>query len=107
MFIEEIKAAIAQETNVDQGSWMMARQMELGPDGKPTDKKTEWLSHWDDKNRIRVSMHQDVMEAAKTKNGQLAYKRQEVAETKKADGSVRAAYVRYVIITPLNVEAVF
>ncbi len=88
---------------------MMARQMELGPDGKPTDKKTEWLSHWDDKNRIRISMHQDVMEAAKTKNGQLAYKRQPVAAKLSADGKIieRAEYVRYVIITPLNVEAVF
>lgn len=53
MTIDEIKSQLGLV------SLLMIRQFD------EEGNKTEWVSHWDNDRRIRVSMHQSVMEAIK------------------------------------------
>lgn len=100
MNIVDIKAAIAAKTGFPLPHLTMVRQMEQD---KP-EEKTEWLSHWDNDNRVRVVMHQDILESIKAnpEMATLAFKYEEVPET-----TDRAAYKRFVVITPKNIEATF
>lgn len=94
MTIEDIK------TKTRQAHLLMVRQMDQIEPTKPT----EWLSHWDNEERIRVTMHQDVMKTIKAdpKRADLALKTEVVAAH---DGV--ADYVRYIVITPRSIEATF
>lgn len=100
MNIQAIKAAISTKSGVTISSLMMVRQM----DQQDNTKQTEWLSHWDNDNRIRVTMHQEVFNKIKENPEMtgLAVKYEEVPET-----TERKAYKRFVVITPANVEATF
>lgn len=57
--------------------------------------KQEWLSHWDNERRIRVTMHQNIFEYIKSNPSvdDLDYKVQEVAVNHE-----RKAYTRIVIV---------
>ena len=97
MNITQIKSQIG----ADQGISVPVLQFvtQLTEDKQPT----EWVSHWDNTNRIRVSMHQDVLgQIVKdtTFNG-LALKTETVTPVGKEP------YVRYIVITPLNIVATF
>lgn len=109
MNINEIKAEIGQQNNTTIGTLMFVRQMkQKAPDAPETepDEPTEWLSHWDNDKRIRVTLHQDVLKTIQNGGGAafggLAMKKEVVP----AKGD-RAAYTRYVLITPNHVEAAF
>jgi hypothetical protein len=99
MNIQQIKADIAAKTKAPLTTLTMVRQLD-----QTTEKPTEWLSHWDNDNRIRVTMHQDIFNEIKAnpaKEG-LAVKREDVPAT-----DSRAAYTRFVVITPKNIEGTF
>lgn len=94
MTINEIKIKTGQTT------LMLVRQMEQEHPEVPT----VWLSHWDNDNRIRVTMHDDVLKTIKAnpERADLALKSEIVPAT-----AERKEYKRFVVITPLNVEATF
>lgn len=99
MNIVQIKAEVAAKTGFPCPNLQMVRQFE--EDGTTP---TQWLSSWDNTNRIRVTMHEDVLNKVKAEpefTG-LALKTEIVPAT--AD---RAAYTRMVVITPLHIEATF
>jgi hypothetical protein len=95
MTIQEIK----QVANIN-GTLALVRQF------SNDDAKTPqpWVSHWDNDKRVRVTMHDDVLAKLKTDAtfAGLAVKKEDVP----AKGE-RAAYVRFVVITPKNIEATF
>lgn len=93
MNINEIKGKLGLQ------SLSMVRQMD-----KATQAPQPWLSHWDNENRVRVTMHEDIFNLLKAdKNtGGLAYKTEVVAKT-----DTREEYTRIMVITPKNVEAEF
>lgn len=104
MNINQIKQSIAVSTGREFPVLQMVRQMEAdGTTPQP------WLSHWDNDNRIRVVMHQEVFEQIKadTTLAVLAVKREDVPEAINPDKTVRAAYIRFVVITPRNIEGTF
>lgn len=90
MNIQEIKAKTEQTT--------LAFQRQLTEDNQ----QTQWLSHWDNDKRIRVSAHEDVITKIKADNNckDLALKMEVVQP---ADAS-KPTYTRFVIITPKNIE---
>lgn len=93
------------KTQIGLSHLLLVRQMDQV---NPT-VKTEWLSHWDNDKRVRVTMHQDVLariQADPTKPG-LGLKKELVLAHNRADGSAVADYTRYVVITPANIEATF
>lgn len=99
MDIEQLKAAIARDTGIAVPVLMMVRQLDQN-----TEEPQPWLSHWDNANRLRITMHEDIfnqIKADKTKQG-LAYKKELVTATPERD-----AYTRIVVITPQNIEATF
>lgn len=108
MTIAEIKAAISADQSFQLGTLSMVRQFNDVPsaeDPKVSVKTpTEWVSHWDNNHRVRITMHQDIMQQLKTNpsKADLALKMEKVP----AAGD-RAPYVRYVVITPRDVEATF
>lgn len=94
------------KTQIGQTELTLVRQLDENK------QPTQWLSHWDDKNRVRVSLHQDVLSSIKanpTFDG-LGYKKEVVPAkmVKGADGkeTEQAPYTRIVLITPKNIEAV-
>lgn len=104
MTIAEIKAAINAKEGITLPTLAMTRQF---AEDKVT--PTEWLSFWHDESRVRVTMHQDIKESLVKEVGKadLSFKREEIPAGKTKTGEARAAYVRYVIITPKHVEACF
>lgn len=98
MNIEQIKSAIAANMGVSLPNLIMVRQFNEDKVPQP------WLSHWDNDHRIRVTMHEDVFNQIKadTSKAGLAFKKEVVEAT-----SERAAYTRFVVITPANIEATF
>jgi len=94
MNITQIKSQIGIEVlNIQQNT---------DPDTK---MPTDWVSHWEDSKRIRVSMHKDVFAKilADRSFDKLAVKK---PETVLAHGEV-AEYTRYMIITPTQLLATF
>lgn len=98
MNIEQVKAAIAASTGKPLPTLLMVRQ--TTEDGA----STPWVSHWDNENRIRVTMHEDVLKKIKADPAKVGYafKRQDVPANDE-----RAGYTRFVVIEPTNVEATF
>lgn len=112
MNIQEIKAAINAKHNLagnhEIKSLAMIRQMvKEGEEELPT----EWLSHWDNDRRIRVTMHEEIFGKVKADPtfNTLAFKTEVVAEhpNKLDPTQTIPAYTRYVVIEPRNVEGVF
>lgn len=104
MNIQDVKAQIGKENNTVINHLVMVQQFLLDKSGKETEIPSEWVSHWDNDNRIRVTMHQDVFNRIKnapTEAG-LALKK-ELVEAKPD----KAAYMRYVVITPQNIVGTF
>jgi hypothetical protein len=102
MNIQEIKA-VANIT----GTLALVRQFAQQPSDAPADAApipTEWVSHWDNEKRVRVTMHQDVMATIKSNPSfaGLALKTELVPQV-----GERLAYTRHVVITPNNIEATF
>jgi heme-degrading monooxygenase HmoA len=83
---------------------MLVRQKE-----QDSDTPTQWLSHWENEKRIRVTVHEDVLAEIKKKadRNDLAIKRQVVGAKVENGVTTRESYVRYVVIIPTNVEATF
>lgn len=93
MDIQQIKDQIGLKNLV------MVRQFE-----QDTNTPTPWLSHWENDSRIRVTMHEEVFNQIKAdpeKSG-LAVKKELIH----ANGE-RAEYIRFVVITPRNIEGTF
>jgi len=63
-----------------------------------------WYSHWDNDNRVRVTMHAEVYNAILNNRelDRLAVKKAVVPATPD-----RAEYTRYVVITPRQLAATF
>lgn len=104
MDINNIKSAIAKAANIQLPNLMLSRQLDITNNNEPT----EWLSHWDNENRVRVTMHQDVATKIKddpTFNG-LSYKKEVVAAHEVAGVGTIAEYTRFVVINPTSVEMV-
>ena len=103
--MQEIKATIARKHNTVVGTLNFVRQLDVNG------AETEWLSHWDDDNRIRVTAHESIIATLKENRelDTLAFKstvEPEVevpVDAKHPDGK-RLAYTRYTIITPLRIE---
>ena len=96
MNISEIKSAIGSKHGFQLGTLNFVSQFEQG-----TDAPTEWLSHWDNDHRVRVTAHQDIISKLK-ENPQLntlAMKSEVVPAT-----AERAAYARYVLIILQHIE---
>lgn len=74
----------------------------LDDNGKPIQVETEWCSHWDNVNRIRITAHKEIIAKLKAnpKMEGLALKPMQVVA---AHGDV-AEYKRFTIITPQNIE---
>jgi hypothetical protein len=103
--MQEIKAAIARKHNTVVATLNFVRQQDAN------DADTEWLSHWDAENRIRVTAHESVIAELKANRllDTLAYKEQQEPEKAvpvddKHPNGVRLAYTRYVLILPLRIE---
>ena len=110
MNIQQIKQQISAITGVPIIALNMVRQMTQETQGTETPEPTEWLSHWDNDNRIRVTMHENVLKTIKDdpKVNVLALKNTLVeAEGQPGDDAYRAAYRRFVVITPNFIEASF
>ena len=95
MNIQQIKAEISAKSGVQFPNLSMVRQFD------EQGVKQPWLSHWDNDNRIRVVMHEEVFEDIKSNpaKADLALKKEVVEAT-----DDRAAYTRFVVITPKNIE---
>jgi hypothetical protein len=73
---------------------------------KDTQVQTEFLSHWDDIERVRITMHQDILAKIKadpTFSG-LAFKKPEVV-TPQAGAKSEKTYLHVIVITPNNIAA--
>jgi hypothetical protein len=92
MNIEQIKSQIGQPVLT------MTRQLDENK------QPTSWISHWDNTNRVRVTMHEEVFNKIKADKsfGGLAVK---PAQVLTPEG--KQPYKLYVIITPKNIEATF
>lgn len=104
--IEQIKSIINQERSSTITSLGMNRQFTVLNAGTESETKEPqpWVSHWEDPQRIRVVMHEDVctkLKADKTRCDLLLK-----YELVPAKGDV-ASYHRYVVIIPDNVVATF
>lgn len=101
MNISDIKALIGQKEGFPLPTLMINDNFE--EDGVTP---TGYVDHWDNDHRVRVVMAKDIYESIKANPAfdGLALKPVQVEEAKtKPDGKVRAAYRRYVIITPKNI----
>lgn len=105
MNITLIKQAIAAQTGKPVVTLQFSRQFE----DKECTKPTEWLQHWDNIDRFRVVVHQDLLAELKnnpTMDG-LAYKAERVTPETKDGEEPKATYLRFILIKPKHVEAAF
>lgn len=104
MNIAVIKSQIAKVQGIELPTLMMVRQFDEAKQPQP------WLSHWDNTSRTRITMHEEVFNEIKA-NPQAegyAFKSELVPAKGTPDTEgYRAAYHRFVVIKPLNVEATF
>lgn len=108
MTITEIKNAVSVKLNHVNGTTSlsyigtlsMVRQFDE-VDGVKT--PSVWVSHWDNDHRIRITMHEDIMNSLKSNKDKsdLAFKYELVTPSDKAP------YHRFVVITPRDIEATF
>ena len=111
MTIQQIKTKVSTQLGFTLVALNMVRQFE---DEAKTIPQL-WLSHWEDDHRVRVVMHQEVFDVIKAdpKTDVLAVKyeflpeQEEVAVDGKVTVQYRAAYHRFVVITPKHIEACF
>lgn len=98
MDINNVKAAISQREGINLQTLMLVRQLNEQNEPQP------WLAHWDNDKRVRVIFHEEVAQKIKAEPtmNNLAFKYEEVPAT-----DTRAAYKRYVVITPTSVEMTF
>lgn len=103
MNIQEIKNVIDSKLGILLSTLSMVRQYDQDPLDATKKVASEWVSHWDNDNRIRITMHQDIMDAIKVNptKADLAYKYELVNPVDKSP------YHRFVVITPKDVEATF
>lgn len=99
----QIKSQIASKFNITPDTMMFTRQFEQVAAGEAP-KPSPWISYWNNEQRFRVAMHDDVAKQIKANPtiDTLAYK----VETVPATAS-REAYTRFVLIIPTNVELTF
>lgn len=104
MTIAQVKAEIASKSKTVVATLNMVRQ--LDKENKPS----EWLQHWDNDTRIRIVMHQDVFEQIKANRdfeGLAVKPAIQVDAHTDEKGKEVAAYTKYFVITPKNIEATF
>lgn len=112
MNIQELKLDIAQRAsnllnkNVTLSKLVMVRQLKEG-----TEEKDEWLSHWDNDNRVRITMHENIFNqlSKDPKMIGLAAKMEKVAAKAPTEANPKGVeeYTRFVIITPTGIEGEF
>jgi len=98
MNIQLIKSQIAAKAGIALPTLMLSRQKDESGTEQP------WLSHWDNDKRVRITMHDDVANKIKATpdfDG-LAFKEEVVPAN-----AERAAYTRFVVITPTSVVMTF
>lgn len=106
MNISQLKVAIAASVASHiPGFTLPLLQLNTQVDKDDETKTTDWVSHWDDTNRVRISMPREVMAKviADKEFAGLAFKKPEIVP---AHGDV-AQYLRVTIITPTSIEATF
>lgn len=94
---------IKQAVNIPE--LLFIRQMDETDPNNPV--PSEWVSHWDDNKRVRVAMHNDVLNVIKNDPtvATLAVKKQVVVAHKSATSDEMVAeYTRFVVIIPANIE---
>lgn len=104
MTIQQIKVAISAATGKPLPFLQFVTQLDAEK------KPTEWVSHWDNINRIRVTMHQEVLQtvlATPEFNG-LAYKVETVQPVPDPiTKEEKSPYIRFILITPQNIVGTF
>ena len=100
MTIHEIKSLINRTEGSNIGTLLIQNQKTTLP-GTTTEVASDWFSHWEAPSRIRVALHKDVLLKLKadTNRCDLIAKKQSVA----AEGD-RAAYIRYIVAIPREVD---
>lgn len=104
MDIKNIKLQIANAAGIPLPDLMLSRQLDITNGNQPT----QWLSHWDNEKRVRITMHEDVAKKIKDEpafNG-LSFKKEVVAAHEVAGVGTVAEYTRFVVINPTSVEMI-
>lgn len=98
MNIIDLKQTIANKLGISLPTLQLVRQKNQEDEPQP------WVSHWDNDKRVRIVMHDDVLDKIKTEPAfaGLAVKYEDVPAT-----DARAAYKRAIIITPNDIVATF
>lgn len=113
MNLASIKADINRITGASILSLDMVRQYSerTNPTTNVVERiKEPWLSHWDNVNRVRVTMPEEIFSMLKQNAAieGLAYKYEQIAsKPATATTAATAAYHRFVIITPKDIEGTF
>lgn len=99
MNIQDIKVAIAANAGITITKLDLSTQLD------EQKQPTEWVAYWDNDKRVRITMHQEVMEQIKAdpKMEGLAFKKEVMVP---ADAN-KASYIQYVVITPKSIVASF
>jgi len=104
MTIQQIKATVAKEQGIELNTLMIQQQTGVADEAgnKP---KEPWFYHWENKARIKVSMHEDVYNKIKEdkERNDLVLK-DAVAVAARGE---TAAYIRYIVMIPDSVVATF
>ena len=98
MNITEIKSSVSEQAKAPITKLDMQRQKDV--EGNPT----EWYSHWDNVHRVRVVMHEELFTEL-VKNKSLEGLALKPAVTVTPEG--KSAYMRFVVIKPVAIEASF
>lgn len=102
--MQDIKARVALVAGVTYGTLDFRQQYKevVAEDGTKSEVEEPWVSMWDNDSRLRITMHQDIMEILKKDrnfNG-LAMKDM---ETVTPTDTTKPTYRRFVIITPRDI----
>lgn len=94
MNITEVKASISAQAGFQLSTLDLHEQKDDNDVVNP-----EWVSHWDNTHRVRVTMHRSIMDKIVADRGfdGLAIKNMETVTPK---DTTKAAYRRFVVITP-------
>lgn len=105
MNIQQVKAEIAAKAGIQLPNLQLVRQFDSNEDGTINEQAPQpWLSHWDNDNRVRVTVHEDILaELRADPNFSGLAVRKDMVEA----NATRAGYIRFVLITPKHIEATF
>lgn len=107
MQMSQLKVAIEAAVKATKPSFtlpVLTMNTQLDKDDK--DKVTEYVSHWDDTQRVRITMHREIMDKLK-KEPQFAGLAFKAPKEIQPSDPAKSPYLHVVIITPESIEAVF